>query len=145
MFGDPANTDLTRMAHVIGWPGRQPLTRFDVLPLLIQEPGETVTWHELPSDAVLEVPVEHPGYRWFTNLGLRWHAVPVISDMYLSVGGIRYPAAPFNGWYMGTEIGSRNLGDETRYCDDAAGRRTDGMAHLITGTSASGKTGPSPS
>jgi nitric-oxide synthase len=41
--------------------------------------------------------------------------VPVISDMYLDAGGIRYPAAPFNGWYMGTEIGSRDLGDEARY------------------------------
>jgi len=35
--------------------------------------------------------------------------------MYLDAGGIRYPAAPFNGWYMGTEIGSRDLGDEARY------------------------------
>ena len=24
-------------------------------------------------------------------------------------GGLRYPAAPFNGWYMGSEIGARNL------------------------------------
>ena len=35
--------------------------------------------------------------------------------MYLEAGGIRYPAAPFNGWYMCTEIGSRDLGDEDRY------------------------------
>jgi nitric-oxide synthase len=35
--------------------------------------------------------------------------------MYLEAGGIRYPAAPFNGWYMCTEIGSRDLGDESRY------------------------------
>jgi nitric-oxide synthase len=35
--------------------------------------------------------------------------------MYLEAGGIRYPAAPFNGWYMCTEIGSRDLGDEGRY------------------------------
>jgi nitric-oxide synthase len=39
----------------------------------------------------------------------------VISDMYLEAGGIRYPAAPFNGWYMVTEVGSRDLGDEQRY------------------------------
>jgi nitric-oxide synthase len=26
-----------------------------------------------------------------------------------------YTAAPFNGWYMGTEIGARNLGDVNRY------------------------------
>jgi len=41
--------------------------------------------------------------------------VPVISDMYLEIGGICYPAAPFNGWYMCTEIGSRDFGDTGRY------------------------------
>jgi nitric-oxide synthase len=71
--------------------------------------------HEIPRDAVLEVGIEHPEYRWFANLGLRWYAVPVISSMYLDIGGVRYPAAPFNGWYMGTEIGSRDFGDAGRY------------------------------
>ena len=40
-----------------------------------------------------------------TELGLRWHAVPAISNMPLRIGGITYPAAPFNGWYLNTEIG----------------------------------------
>jgi nitric-oxide synthase len=35
--------------------------------------------------------------------------------MRLSIGGITYGAAPFNGWYMGTEIGARNLADHDRY------------------------------
>jgi nitric-oxide synthase len=35
--------------------------------------------------------------------------------MCLEIGGICYPAAPFNGWYMGTEIGARNLADTDRY------------------------------
>jgi nitric-oxide synthase len=35
--------------------------------------------------------------------------------MKLEVGGIHYNAAPFNGWYMGTEIGARNLADTDRY------------------------------
>jgi nitric-oxide synthase, bacterial len=35
--------------------------------------------------------------------------------MCLEIGGICYPAAPFNGWYMGTEIGARNLADADRY------------------------------
>jgi nitric-oxide synthase len=48
-------------------------------------------------------------------MGLRWYAVPVVSNMALEIGGIRYSAAPFNGWYMGTEIGARNLGDADRY------------------------------
>jgi nitric-oxide synthase, bacterial len=113
--GDPMNADLTRLAHDSGWPGRHPEGRFDILPLLVQEAGAPVTLHETPVSAVLEVKLEHPEFRWFTGLGLRWYAVPVISDMYLDIGGIRYPAAPFNGWYMCTEIGSRDLGDSGRY------------------------------
>ena len=115
VIGDPANAALTRLALDLGWPGGEPLGRFDVLPLLLQAPGGPVTRHEIPADALLEVALEHPELPWFAGLGLRWHAVPVISDMYLEIGGICYPAAPFNGWYMGTEIGSRNLGDSGRY------------------------------
>jgi nitric-oxide synthase, bacterial len=113
--GDPANVELTRLACDLGWPGGQPPGRFDVLPVLVQAAGAPVTLHEIPADAILEVPIEHPEYGWFGELGLRWYAVPAISDMYLEAGGIRYPAAPFNGWYMCTEIGSRDLGDAARY------------------------------
>jgi nitric-oxide synthase len=35
--------------------------------------------------------------------------------MRLDIGGIQYTAAPFNGWYMETEIGARNLADAGRY------------------------------
>jgi nitric-oxide synthase len=115
VIGDPANADLTRLARDLGWPGGQPAGRFDILPLLVQEAGAPVTMHEIPADAVLEISIEHPEFRWLANLGLRWYAVPVISDMYLDIGGVCYPAAPFNGWYMGTEIGSRDLGDSGRY------------------------------
>jgi nitric-oxide synthase, bacterial len=115
IIGDPANADLTRLARDLGWsPLGQP-GRFDVLPLIIQEPGACPTLHALPADAVLEVVIAHPELDWFADLGLRWYAVPVISDMYLEIGGIRYPAAPFNGWYMCTEIGSRDFGDTARY------------------------------
>jgi nitric-oxide synthase, bacterial len=114
-LGDPANAETTRLATDLGWPGRQPRGRFDPLPLIIQAPGAASSWHELPAGAVLEVPLLHPDLDWFASLGLRWYAVPVISDMELEAGGVRYPAAPFNGWYMGTEIGSRNLGDVARY------------------------------
>jgi nitric-oxide synthase len=115
VIGDPTNVNLTWLARGLGWPGGQPAGRFDILPLLVQEPGAPVTAHEIPADAVLEVPIEHPELDWFADLGLRWHAVPVISDMSLDIGGVRYPAAPFNGWYMCTEIGSRNFGDSRRY------------------------------
>lgn len=115
VLGDPANVELTRLAHDLGWPGPQPRGRFDVLPLLVQEAGAPVTLHQVPADAILEVPIEHPEFGWFAGLGLRWYAVPAISDMYLEIGGVRYPAVPFNGWYMCTEIGSRDLGDAGRY------------------------------
>ena len=79
------------------------------------EPGGQITWHELPGDAVLEVSIRHPDFGWFADLGLRWYAVPVISDMYLDIGGVCFPAVPFNGWHLCTEVGSRDLGDTARY------------------------------
>src|SRR6266496_3971189 len=115
VIGDPLNVAVTRLARDLGWPGGRPAGRFDILPLLVREVGGPVTLHELPADAILEVIIGHPEFGWFADLGLRWYAVPVISDMYLDVGGVRYPAAPFNGWYMCTEIGSRDLGDTGRY------------------------------
>ena len=115
VIGDPATVGTTRLARSLGWQPSGPPGRFDVLPLIIQECGAAPSLHELPADAVLEVPLRHPDLRWFADLGLRWYAVPVISDMQLEAGGIRYPAAPFNGWYMGTEVGSRDLGDPARY------------------------------
>jgi nitric-oxide synthase, bacterial len=115
VIGDPATIDITRLARSLGWPGGQPASQFDVLPLIVQAAGAPVTWHPLPDDAVLQVPIQHPELAWFAELGLRWYAVPLISDMYLEIGGVHYPAAPFNGWYMCTEIGSRDLGDATRY------------------------------
>jgi len=113
--GDPAHLEITRLAHDLGWPASDPPGRFDLLPLIIASPGLPLARFELPRDTVLEVPLRHPDLLWFRELRLRWYAVPVISDMYLEAGGIRYPAAPFNGWYMCTEIGSRDLGDESRY------------------------------
>jgi hypothetical protein len=35
--------------------------------------------------------------------------------MVLSIGGIEYPCAPFNGFYMASEIASRNFADVSRY------------------------------
>ena len=115
VIGDPAHLEITRLARELGWPGGDPPGRFDLLPLVVQASGLPPAWFELPRDAVLEVPLHHPDLSWFRELQLRWYAVPVISDMYLEAGGIRYPAAPFNGWYMCTEIGSRDFGDVDRY------------------------------
>ncbi len=111
--GDPLNADLTDEIRRLGWRGRG--GRFDVLPLVIQMPGEPPRLFELPEDAVLEVPIRHPEFAWFAGLGLRWHALPAISDMRLEVAGLTYTACPFNGWYVSAEIGARNLSDPHRY------------------------------
>src|SRR5579871_6223488 len=120
VLGDPMNVAPTLQARALGW-SPSPRTAFDPLPLMIasghreDEPAPAPAAFPLPSDAVLEVPLTHPVLPWFAELGLRWHAVPAVSDMCLEIGGICYRAAPFNGWYLGTEIGARNLADEDRY------------------------------
>jgi nitric-oxide synthase len=98
-----------------GWRPPEPPGPFDVLPLVVATADEGPRMFQLPGHAVHEVLLEHPELTWFAQLGLRWHAVPVISNMRLEIGGVSYPTAPFNGWYMGTEIGARNLGDGDRY------------------------------
>ncbi|MFI5756987.1 nitric oxide synthase oxygenase [Streptomyces sp. NPDC051569] len=113
VVGDPLHVGITAAAQALGWRGSG--GPFDVLPLIVRLPGEAPRWFELPADAVLEVELVHPEFTWFAGLGLRWHAVPAISDMLLEIGGVEYPAAPFNGWYVGYEIGARNLADTDRY------------------------------
>ncbi|KDN18122.1 nitric oxide synthase oxygenase [Amycolatopsis rifamycinica] len=115
VLGDPQYAEFTEQARRLGWRPPERRGSFDVLPLLIEAvPGEPRLF-TLPPDAVLEVPLTHPDHRWFAGLGLRWHALPAISNMPLEIGGVTYPAAPFNGWYLGTEVGARNLADERRY------------------------------
>lgn len=112
-IGDPASLEFTQVCERLGWQGER--TDYDVLPLVIQLDGGTPKWFELPRDKVLEVEIRHAGLPGFDELGLRWYAVPAVSGMRLEIGGIRYGGAPFNGWYMGTEIGARNFADEGRY------------------------------
>ncbi|GGG79831.1 nitric oxide synthase oxygenase [Paenibacillus radicis (ex Gao et al. 2016)] len=114
VIGDPASIAFTEACTKLGWEGKQ--TPFDVLPLVIQIDDRQPKLYELPEGIALEVPIEHPELgEAFQALQLRWYAVPFISDMKLEIGGLNYTAAPFNGWYMGTEIGSRNLADVNRY------------------------------
>jgi nitric-oxide synthase len=112
-IGDPASVAFTKECQRLGWEGAG--TSFDVLPLVVKIGDREPKWYAIPESLVLEVPMVHPQIETFGNLGLRWYAVPMISDMGLDLGGINYTAAPFNGWYMGTEIGSRNLADVDRY------------------------------
>lgn len=113
ILGDPDSVSFTRYCTSLGWEGKK--TAFDLLPLVIQREGEPAQWYAIPEEQVLRVNLVHPEYSWFQELNLQWYAVPVISDMRLEIGGISFPCAPFNGWYMLTEIAARNLGDEQRY------------------------------
>jgi len=54
-------------------------------------------------------------YDWFEGFDLRWYALPAVANMMLEIGGLQFPACPFNGWYMSSEIGARNLCDVYRY------------------------------
>ncbi|MEM6729413.1 MAG: nitric oxide synthase oxygenase, partial [Pseudomonadota bacterium] len=113
VIGDPKNVELTRRAKALGWRGAG--TPFDILPLLISIDGGEPHLFEVPEDAVLEVPISHPESAAVGALGLKWFALPAVANMALDLGGIVYGAAPSNGFYMGTEIGSFNLGDPKRY------------------------------
>jgi nitric-oxide synthase len=110
--GPDGSTDL---ALQLGWQRPPHPTAFDLLPWVISGRDGRPRLFPLPPGLVREVPLQHPEHGWFESLGLRWYAVPVISHMRFRAAGTDYPAAPFNGWYMGTEIGSRNLGDTHRY------------------------------
>jgi len=113
VVGDPASVEMTKVAMSLGWQGAG--TPYDVLPIIVQSHGQAPEWFEVPGEDIVEVCIEHPDRPEMTALDLRWYGVPMIADMRLEIGGISYPAAPFNGWYMGTEIGARNLADTFRY------------------------------
>ncbi len=113
VIGDPSSVIFTKQCIELGWHGEG--TAFDVLPIVLQINNKKPKWFSLPSECILEVPIVHPTLKWFEDLQLKWYAVPFVSDMLLEIGGLHYTAAPFNGWYMGTEIASRNLADHGRY------------------------------
>ncbi|XP_063060626.1 nitric oxide synthase 2b, inducible [Engraulis encrasicolus] len=111
--GDPATLDFTKICIRLGWTPKY--GTFDVLPLVLQANGEDPEVFEIPPELVLEVPLEHPQYDWFKDLQLRWYTVPAVTNMLLEIGGLEFSACPFSGWYMGTEIGVRDLCDTRRY------------------------------
>lgn len=113
IIGDTASIELTRLCESLGWRGAG--THFDVLPLVVQIGERQPQFFEIPPEQVIEVNITHPEIAGFADLDLKWYGVPIVSDMRLEIGGIDYVTAPFNGWYMGTEIGARNLADGQRY------------------------------
>lgn len=84
------------------------------LPLLYRYDNQYKTY-DIHHDLIKEVRIGHPDFPKFNALNLHWYAVPIISGMDLSIGGITYPLCPFNGWYMESEIASRNFLDDYRF------------------------------
>lgn len=112
-IGDPAQNELTQRIVNLGWEPKG--THFELLPLVLEIPGEEPQLFELPDDCRHETLITHSHYPWFAEMGLRWHCIPAVSDMMLDAGGIHYCLAPFNGWYLDTEIAARNFTDTNRY------------------------------
>ena len=115
ILGDPRYAGFSDLLRRYGWTPPSPPTAFDVLPWLVETRGSRPQVVPVPAEVVLEVPISHPTLPWFTELGLRWHAVPVISNMRLRIGGVDHSCAPFNGFYLVDEIATRNFGDRDRY------------------------------
>ncbi len=115
LLGDRQNDEATRIALSMGWTPPEVPGRFDVLPYLLRDAADRRHLCSLPTGAVQQVGIHHPDNDSLARLGLKWHAVPLVSNMILTIGGIEYPCAPFNGFYMGTEIASRNFSDTRRY------------------------------
>ena len=115
VLGDPANVEFTEQAIQLGWQPPANRTPFDYLPLVIQLPEKTPKWFDIPAEIILDVNIVHPTYKWFEDLGLKWYALPAVCNMSLDLGGVQYSCTPFNGFYMGTEIGGRNFSDTYRY------------------------------
>lgn len=113
VIGDPGSVDLTQIAQQLGWVGKG--TPFDVLPLILQANGELPELFEIPEEYIMEVKIKHPAYEKIDDLNLKWYCLPAVANMSLDCGGIEFTAAPFNGWYMATEIGARNFTDKDRY------------------------------
>lgn len=111
--GDPAEKKITKLAQHLGWQGQY--THFDILPLIYKMPNSKIKYHEYPKNLIKEVSITHDRFPKLQQLGLKWYAVPIISSMDLKIGGITYPTAPFNGWYMVNEIAVRNFTDVYRY------------------------------
>ena len=115
ILGDPITAEATRSCIALGWKPPMMRSNFDVLPLMVRDARGRRVLFDVPNDALREIHIHHPTRAGLAAMGLRWYAVPCVSSMILTIGGIDYPCAPFNGFYMSTEIASRNFGDDRRY------------------------------
>ncbi|CAK4701934.1 unnamed protein product [Aphanomyces euteiches] len=117
VLGDPDSVELTEAAIHLGWTPPLHKSPFDFLPLVAQGNvrGSAPIVADYPERVKVVVDITHPEYPAMAELKLRWFAVPAISNFCLDVGGLQYPCSPFNGWFMDSEVASRNLADVQRY------------------------------
>jgi len=113
VIGDSKNVEFTKQCVDLGWEAK--MGQFDILPLVVKIGEDAPVLREIPTEIITLISIEHPSIEAFKDLNLQWYSTPIISNMTLEIGGIEFLSAPFNGWYMGTEIGARNLADEDRY------------------------------
>ncbi|XP_071945535.1 nitric oxide synthase-like protein [Antedon mediterranea] len=110
--GDPSTVEFTALCIKFGW--KAGYGRWDILPLVLSASGEDPELFDIPPELIMEVEITHPKYPWFAELGLRWYVLPAVSSLMLDLGGLEFTGCPFNGWYMGTEIASRDFCDSYR-------------------------------
>ncbi len=106
ILGDRQNFEATRIAASLGWLPPSPAGRFDQLPLFIRDQADRRHMFQIPPERIREISITHPCSPGLANLGLKWYSIPLVTGHVMTIGGIDYPCAPFNGFYMGTEIAS---------------------------------------
>jgi nitric-oxide synthase len=117
VLGDPHSAAFTARCLEQGWEPTE-RTAFTPLPWEIWIDGRATPPVDVLArhpELLQEVTLSHPDEPKFADLGLKWYAVPLLAEMALVIGGVIYPCAPFNGFYMETEIGARNFADTERY------------------------------
>lgn len=115
VIGDRQNIEATRIAREMGWRPHSDPSAFDVLPWFLRDTSDRRIRFDLSPGSVREISIQHPTRPGLTELGLRWYSVPIVTGMILTIGGIDYPCAPFNGFFVGTEIASRDFADAKRF------------------------------
>ncbi len=115
VIGDRQNLEMTRIVTSLGWQPAAPQQGFEPLPILIRDRDDHRHMFQIPPSCIHEVAISHPVHSAIADLGLRWYSVPLVTGHIMTIGGIDYPCAPFNGFYMATEIASRDFADKKRY------------------------------
>jgi len=113
IIGDPSSLGLTKFCEKLGWKGKGGM--FDFLPMLLNGTDGVPHYYEIPDKYLMRVKIRHPTNTGINSLNLEWFGLPGVSSMMHECGGIQFPAAPFAGWYQGSEVASRDFLDPQRY------------------------------